>query len=228
MENLKELSSAIFEQKYRPLYAPLKVLCEQAAEREMPGRVLTVRAGLIVGPYDYKDEITYWVHRTSQGGEVLAPGRPNRPVQLIDARDLAQWIIRMLETRQTGAYNATGPDYVLTMQQFLKECIMASASSAHMVWVSNQFLIDRAVMAGIELPIWHQDDAKITSLASFNCGKAVAAGLTFRPLVNTIRDTLAWHATRTPEELNRLGLQPARESQLLYAWHNENSSHQLT
>jgi len=111
-------------------YGPLKSLCEQAAEKELPGRVLTVRPGLIVGAYDYTDRMSYWVRRVSEGGEVLAPGRPDRPVQFIDAKDLARWIIRMVETNVIGIFNAVGPDTTLTMNEFLEACIKGSQSNA--------------------------------------------------------------------------------------------------
>src|SRR5579863_2076845 len=103
-------------------YGPLKALCEQAAERAMPGRVLVVRPGLIVGPNDVTDRFTYFPYRVAQGGEMLAPGEPEQQTQFIDVRDLAEWIVRMVEAGKTGTYNATGPDYALTMEQFLAEC----------------------------------------------------------------------------------------------------------
>ncbi|HEX6650735.1 MAG TPA: NAD-dependent epimerase/dehydratase family protein, partial [Pyrinomonadaceae bacterium] len=90
---------------YGKLYGGLKAMCEQTAEDVMPNRVLSIRPGLIVGPYDYTDRFTYWVVRVARGGEVLAPGRPDRFIQFIDVRDLAEWIVRMIEGRETGAYN---------------------------------------------------------------------------------------------------------------------------
>src|SRR5574337_1126119 len=103
-------------------YGPLKALCEQAAERVMPGRVLIIRPGLIVGSHDPTDRFAYWPQRVAQGGEVLAPGHPNRAIQMIDVRDLAEWIVQMVETGRSGVYNATGPDYALTMGQLLEAC----------------------------------------------------------------------------------------------------------
>lgn len=203
--------------KYRALYGPLKVLCERAVEQFMPGRALIVRAGLIVGPYEYRDGVTYWISRAAHGGEMLAPGRPGRPVQFIDARDLALWIIRMMETRRMGTFNATGPEHALTMQQFLRECIETCASDARPVWVSNRFLIDSGVD---DLPMWHPEEEKRIGLASVNCDRALAAGLTFRPLGETLLDTYNWDCSR-PTQTARRGLQPAQESQLLEAWRNQ-------
>ena len=105
----------------------------------MPGRILNVRPGLIVGPFDYSDRFTYWPTRVAAGGEVLAPGNPNAQVQFIDVRDLAEWIVRMAEARQSGTYNATGPDYILTFQTFLEECRSVSGSDAHFSWITDRF-----------------------------------------------------------------------------------------
>lgn len=224
LSKIKTLSPAGAD-KLRALYGPLKVLCERAAEEAMPGRVLVVRPGLIVGPWDYHESFTSWVRRIAKGGEVLAPGRPNRPVQLIDARDLAEWIIRMIEARQTGDYNATGPDHGLTLQQLLKECAVSCGSDAKLVWVDDQFLIDASATRN-ELPIWHPDP-RTYGLASVNCGKAIASGLTFRPLAETIRDTLEWDNSRPANLKQPLGIRPDRESQLLQAWHYQSLGYQL-
>src|SRR5829696_3608363 len=122
------------------LYGGLKALCEQAAEAVMPGRVLTIRPGLIVGPYDYTDRFTYWVVRVARGGEVLAPGRPDRFIRFIDARDLAEWTLRMVEQRAAGVYNANGPGSSLTMQRLLDECRQVTGSDATFTWASEEFL----------------------------------------------------------------------------------------
>jgi 2'-hydroxyisoflavone reductase len=218
LSKIKNLTPALTE-KLRPLYGPLKTLCEQVAEDALPGRVLTVRPGLVVGPWDYHESFTTWVRRIAKGGEVLAPGRPGRPVQLIDARDLAEWIIRMVQVRQTADYNATGPDYSLTLQQLLKDCVASCGSDASLVWVDDQFLID-ANATRTELPIWHHNP-RTHGLAAVNCGKALASGLTFRPLSDTIQDTLAWDNARPPNLKRHLGLHLDRELQLLQAWHHQ-------
>ncbi len=196
-------------------YGPLKALCEQAAEQAMPGRVLTVRPGLIVGPHDPTDRFTYWPHRVARGGEVLAPGRPGRVVQFIDARDLAAWILRMAEGRQTGVYNATGPDYPLTMAQVLEECQRQSGSDARFVWLDEQRLLDAGAGPWIELPLWIPETDEHRGFAAINCQKAFAVGLTFRPLAETVRDTLAWDATRPPDLERRAGLKSEREAHFL-------------
>jgi 2'-hydroxyisoflavone reductase len=224
LSRIKVLNPLLAE-KLRALYGHLKVLCERTVEDVMPGRVLNIRPGLIVGPYDYHESFTYWVHRVAQGGEVLAPGRAGQAVQLIDARDLAGWIIQRVEARRTANYNATGPNYALTMQHLLQECINTCGSNACLAWVSSQFLIE-ASATKTELPLWHPE-ARVNGLAFVNCGKAIAAGLAFRPLGDTARDTLAWDVTRPQNVKRRVGLPPERESQLLQAWHCQALASQL-
>jgi 2'-hydroxyisoflavone reductase len=199
-------------------YGPLKALCEQAAEQAMPGRVLVIRPGLIVGPHDPTDRFTYWPHRVAQGGEVLAPGRPEHGVQFIDARDLAEWNIRMVEAKQTGVYNATGPDYVLTMGQVLDTCKAESGSDARFTWVDEQCLLDAGASPWMEVPLWiPESDTDSGGFDKINCTKAFAAGLTFRPLAVTVRDTLAWDATRPADVERRAGMKPEREAHYLQA-----------
>ncbi len=199
-------------------YGPLKALCERAAEAAMPGRVLTVRPGLIVGPYDPTDRFTYWPVRVARGGDVLAPGRPDRVIQIIDARDLAEWTIRMVESEATGVFNATGPDHELTFGRMLDDCTTVSGSDARPVWVSERFLTEHGVTPWTELPLWVPDTEEYTGFAAINVSKAVAAGLSFRPLAATIRDTLAWDAARPADTERRNGLDPEREAELLAAW----------
>jgi 2'-hydroxyisoflavone reductase len=211
------LADATVEEVTGETYGPLKALCEQAVERAMPGRALHIRPGLIAGPFDPSDRFTYWPHRVAQGGEVLAPGRPERLVQFIDARDLAGWIIHLVEAGQTGIYNATGPDYELTMQRLLDECQSVSGSDARFVWVSDEFLLEAGVVAWTEVPLW-APEARAPGLAAADCTKAIASGLLFRPLAVTIRDTLAWDAARPATVERRAGLKPERERQVLEAW----------
>ncbi|HYE14573.1 MAG TPA: NAD-dependent epimerase/dehydratase family protein, partial [Pyrinomonadaceae bacterium] len=118
-------------------YGPLKALSERAAERSMPGRTLVIRPGLIVGPHDPTVRFSYWTARVARGGEVLAPGRPGKQVQFIDARDLSDWIVRVAEERRTGVFNATGPERKLTMGEFLEECRAVSGSDASFTWVGE-------------------------------------------------------------------------------------------
>ena len=211
-------------------YGPLKALCEKTVEEVMPGRALNIRPGLIVGPHDPTGRFTYWPMRVARGGEVLAPGRPERPVQFIDARDLAEWIIRLAEAGESGVFNATGPDYTLTMKDLLEECRAVSGSDASFTWVSEKFLAEAKVGEWMEMPLWISEEASpdARGFMSVNCSKAIAHGLTFRPLADTVRATLDWANSLSeapaPDTsyLNprpEAGMKPERESQVLKDWH---------
>lgn len=206
-------------------YGPLKALCEQAVEQSLPDHALIIRPGLIVGPYDPTDRFTYWPHRVAQGGEVLAPARPDYLVQIIDARDLASWILTMVEAHQTGVYNATGPAHPLTLGNVLDTCRTVSGSDAHTTWVAEQFLLDQHVEPWMQLPLWvPESDPANAGFSAINCHRAIAAGLTFRPLAGTVRDTLAWDATRPPDHEWRAGITREREAELLQAWHAQHAT----
>ena len=206
---------------YGALYGGLKALSEQAAEEAMPNRVLIVRPGLIVGPYDYTDRFTYWVARVARGGEVLAPGRPERFVQFIDARDLAEWIVSMAERKEAGIFNTNFKPGQLTMQSVLEECKLASESDASFTWASEDFLLRENVSAWSAMPLWLPEEAAphLKGFMFINCDKAIAAGLRFSPLSESIRDTLTWYqATRSNEEL-KAGIASDKEQALLRKWH---------
>lgn len=190
-------------------YGPLKALCEQAVEEVLPGRALIVRPGYIVGPDDHTDRFTYWPHRVARGGEMLAPGDSEAPVQFIDVRDLSEWIVRMVEARATGSYNATGPAYRLEMGRLLAECKQLTGSDTHFIWADEDFLQAHQV----DLPIW--TPASEIGGAAVNCQRAIDAGLIFRPLSETIRATLAWDLSRPADYTLSAGLTPEQEAELL-------------
>ena len=206
---------------YGALYGGLKALSEQAAEEVMPNRVLIIRPGLIVGPYDYTDRFTYWVARVARGGEVLAPGRPERFVQFIDARDLAEWIVTMAEQKTTGIYNANHAPEELTMQSVLEECKAVSDSDASFTWASEDFLLRENVSAWSAMPLWLPEEAAphLKGFMFINCEKAIAAGLRFRPLSETIRDTLTWYQTAHSDQELKAGIDSDKEQALLRKWH---------
>jgi 2'-hydroxyisoflavone reductase len=202
-------------------YGPLKVLCEQAVEQVMPGRALIIRPGLIVGPHDPTDRFTYWPHRVALGGEVLAPGRPGRAVQFIDVRDLAEWTLDSIAAGRAGIYNANGPEQPLSMESLLEACRSVSGSAARFTWVPEQFLLDHQVGPWMELPLWvPESDPDNAGFFAFSSQKAIDAGLHFRPVAETARDTLAWDATRPADQPWRAGLDPQREQNLLAEWHS--------
>ena len=202
---------------YGRLYGGLKALCEQAAQEVMPGRVLILRPGLIVGPYDYSDRFTYWVVRVASGGEVLAPGRPERFIQFIDVRDLAEWTIDQIERSAVGAYNTHGQPNTLTMQGLLDECKNVSQSDAKFTWAGEEFLLEQKVASWSEMPLWLPEDAAphLKGFMFVSPRKAIAEGLMFRPVGDTIRDTLVWYQTHQPNEPLKAGLNSDKERALL-------------
>src|SRR5215216_1419799 len=215
---VQELPDPTVEEVTGETYGGLKALCERAAEEMMPGRVLNVRPGLISGPHDPTDRFTYWPRRIAAGGEVLAPDHKDRRVQYIDVRDLAAWIVKKSAEHRTGTYNATGPDYELRMGRLLEECETASAAGAELVWVSEDFLVENGVEPFTELPLWVPRD--YAAILAIDCGKAIEAGLTFRPLAETIEDVLDWDRAGMAGRGPAASLRPQREQELLSAWHS--------
>jgi 2'-hydroxyisoflavone reductase len=203
-------------------YGPLKALCEAAVENALPGRSVTIRPGLIVGPDDPTDRFTYWPHRVAQGGEVLAPGKPDSLTQFIDVRDLAEWTIRLLEQGKVGVYNATGPDYPLTFGELLEVSREVSGSDAGLTWVEESFLEAENVQPWSELPLWIPESQDMPGFSRVDITKAITDGLSFRPLADTVRDTLAWDSQRAEEDTWKNTLKQERETELLKNWHSSN------
>ncbi len=204
-------------------YGALKALSERAAEAAMPGRVLHVRAGLIVGPFDVTGRFAYWVRRAADGGEILAPGAPDRPVQFVHARDLADWIVAMAEAGAAGVFNATGPATTLTMAQLLDAC-RVPGRDVRCTWVDDDFLEAHDVAPFTEMPLWLPPEA--AGLLKLDVSKALAAGLRFRPIVDTVADVAGALVSpvEPPARLasgapTRAGMVPERERALLAAWH---------
>ena len=192
-------------------YGALKALCEEAVESAFPGRSTRVRAGLIVGPYDPTGRFTYWPHRIARGGDVLVPGPAWRPVQIVDVRDLAAWIVRSAEERHTGPFNATGPT---TMGAVVDAARRVTGSTSRAVEVDDAFLAGEEVGEWMELPLWvdtRNDEWR--HFLEVDTSRAVEAGMTFRPLDETVAATLE-HA----ELVDGVGLTPEREAELLAAW----------
>jgi 2'-hydroxyisoflavone reductase len=215
----KETLEAMRASGYKT-YGPLKALSEKEAEKWFPGKVLIIRPGLIVGPGDETDRFTYWPVRIERGGEVLAPGAPTDPVQFIDARDLAEWTIRMVESRETGTYNATGPAKPLGIGDMLGKIKAALSANANFTWANAEFLKEQKVQAWSDMPVWAGDEL---GLARTKIGGALTKGLTFRPLADTARDTLAWFKSQSQDRQSHLkaGLAPEREAEVLAAWHKQ-------
>lgn len=203
-------------------YGALKALSEKAAEASMPGRVATVRPGLIVGPGDPTDRFSYWPVRVARGGEVLAPGDGEDPVQFIDVRDLAAFILGLVERREVGTFNATGPAEALSMKAMLEACKTANGGDARFTWVDSDWLVEQQkVMPWSHMPVWVPRSGEDKGVGRVSIARALKLGLTFRPTVDTARDTLAWFKTLPPERQAKLraGIPPEREAEVLAAWH---------
>jgi 2'-hydroxyisoflavone reductase len=199
-------------------YGPLKARCEAAAAAAMPGRVCTIRPGLIVGPGDTSDRFTWWPVRIDRGGEVLAPGDRDGHVQFLDVRDLAAWMLHCLEQNVTGVHNATGFAGRTSMQEVLGACKCATSTPVELVWASEEFLAAEKVQPYMQMPLWIPRDGR----SVVDCKKAIAAGLRFRPIADTVRDTLQWaKAERGDKPFGRTGLPAERERELIAKWRKE-------
>jgi 2'-hydroxyisoflavone reductase len=205
---------------YGEMYGGLKALCEQTVEKVFPARALIVRPGVVVGPHDYSDRFTYWVVRISSGGEVLAPGRADRHVQFIDARDLGEWTVSMIERKETGIYNATGSPQTVTMRNLLEVCREVTGAHASFTWVSEDFLMKEGVTPWSKMPLWiPEEDERLRGYMLINCDKAIRAGLRWRALNDTIKDTFTWYKTSFGNEPLKAGIDSATEEALLRKWH---------
>jgi 2'-hydroxyisoflavone reductase len=202
-------------------YGGLKRACEEAAEKAMPGRVANVRPGYIVGPEDRSDRFTYWPVRYAKGGEMLAPGAPTDPLQIIDVRDLAEWLVHLVETNTVGIFNAVGPQKPWNMGALFDACKKATGQKGtKLVWVPGDFLEKQGENGDGDIPIWAPYMGKYKGMHLYSNAKAVKAGLRFRNPATTVKDTLAWFNAQPAERRAKLraGLSPERERALLDAW----------
>ncbi len=201
-------------------YGPLKAACERAAEAAMPGKVTVVRPGLIVGPGDGTDRFTYWPVRLAAGGDTIAPGAPADSVQLVDVRDLAAWTIVAAEERHLGIYNVVGPKETLGVGELLTRTNAALGGHARLEWIEAKFLAEHKVEAWSDMPVWVDPTSDDAGVSRVSCRKAIARGLTFRPLEATVKDTMTWFATLPAERRNKLraGISREREAEVLAAW----------
>ncbi len=203
------------------LYGPLKVACEQEAERAAPGRTLILRPGIVAGPHDPTNRFAWWVERVARGGRLLAPGAPDAPVQLIDGRDLAQFAAALAESGTTGVFNVCGDP--ATFADLLAACREGTDGDATPVWVSDELLLAAGVEPFDELPLWLPDTPEHRAFFTFSNARARAAGLRPRPLAETARATWEWlravRAGELPAPVRAgfvaRGLAPEREAELL-------------
>ena len=199
------------------LYGPLKALSEAEAHKQFGKNVTIVRPGYIVGPRDDTDRFTYWPHRIARGGEVLVPGDGNDPVQIIDGRDLGEWMIRLAEAKAYGVFNAVGPDYDLGTDAMIYGCQAVTANGVQLTHVSSKFIDEQKV----DLPIWvSRESGPYAGYGSVSNARALAAGMTLRPLATTVADLLEWfHALPAERQAKpRAGITREQEAELLKAW----------
>lgn len=199
-------------------YGPLKALCEQAAEKAMPGRCTVIRPGFIVGPGDWTGRFNYWPLRMRDGGEVLAPGNAADPVQIIDVRDLAEWMVHCVESKITGTYNACGPKERLTWGKCLMSCQRVTKSDASLTWVDSAWLQENA--PGDNFPIWAPSTGDTAGFHTWSNARATANGLKFRSVDATVTGLLDWYKDLTPEQQKKFvaGISRDREAELLKLW----------
>ena len=195
-------------------YGALKALCEDAVRGRFPDAFVP-RPGLIVGPFDPTGRFTYWPTRIATGGDVLAPAPPDAASQVIDARDLAAWIVAAVERGVGGTFNAVGASQ--TLGAVLQTCIDVTGSNAELVWVDPAFLLEHEVEPWLELPLWLPDPA-YAGMARISPERAVGKGLTVRPLADTVRDTLTWALGSDAPSDPPAGLAPDKERRILAAW----------
>ena len=203
-------------------FGPLKVLCERAVQAARPGRNAVVRPGLIVGPRDKSDRFTYWVARVDRGGEVLCPGKPDEGVMIIDGRDLAEFVVRLAERATAGIFNAIGPERKLTMLEILESAKRASGpqNDARFTWVSQEFLEANEMFPWGVIPLWAPSNGALAGFHHRSIAAALRAGIAFRPIDVTVKDTLEWYRS-WPEDRRknlRRGIKPEREAELLAKW----------
>jgi 2'-hydroxyisoflavone reductase len=201
-------------------YGGLKALCEQAAEKAVPGRTTIVRPGYIVGPDDPTGRFTYWPVRFDKGGEVAVPGAPTDPLQIIDVRDLAEWLVHLVENQTIGKFNATGPEKMLSWGSVITACQNATKTPSTITWIAGEFV---AQQKDVDFPIWAPYSGDTKGFHTWKNARAMKAGLRFRPMEKTVQDTLTWYQGQLKEEKGRvkLAFTAEQETAMLTAWKNE-------
>ena len=202
-------------------YGALKALSEQAAEAAMPGRVANIRPGLIIGPGDMTGRFTHWPTRFAEGGDVLCPGDGSTPVQFIDGRDLGDWIVHLIEKNIVGTMNALGPEKAITMKEVITEVNAAAGNKGNPVWVDWKFLEKNEVQPWSEMPMWAPNEGDEIGFGTSSNARALKAGIRFRPVGDTAKDTLAWLDTLPPDQRAKVrssGIKREKEDKVLADW----------
>ncbi|GLH69607.1 hypothetical protein GETHPA_11400 [Geothrix rubra] len=199
-------------------YGALKALCEQAAEKAMPGRATIIRPGYIVGPDDASGRFAYWPVRFDRGGEVAVPGAPDDPIEVIDVRDLGEWLVRLVEQGTVGTFNACGPEKRMGWGRVVEACAAASGHKGKALWIPEPFI---SRQKDLEFPIWAPYAGDTKGFHTWSNARALKAGLRFRPVEETVKDTLAWYKGQEKVEKGRTrlaGPSAEQEARLIAAW----------
>ena len=223
-----KLANAEIEEITGETYGPMKALCEQYSAEAFKGRISIVRPGYIVGPLDSSDRFTYWPVRASKGGEMLAPGTPRDPVQIIDVRDLTEWMMKLVAKRTTGYFNAVSPPGAFTMGDLIRASVHESPQSGTRVtWVPENFLANHWKEEELDLPPWSPMKGNEAGASLTSVTPARRTGLRSRPMEETVHDTLEWFHSLPPDRQAKLhaGLDAQREADTLRAWHQRSSGH---
>jgi 2'-hydroxyisoflavone reductase len=204
-------------------FGPNKAQAERVTLAAFPETGIVVRPGLIVGPGDRSGRFTYWPVRIDRGGEVVAPGDGTDLAQIVDVRDLGQFMVHLVEQGANGTYNATGPEAPMTMAEMLYGIRAITTTPVTITWVDEDVLREFEVGGWMEMPVWVYSDPAMAGFSAYDCSKAIAAGLAFRPLADTARATLDWwKGLPEDQQAMRTGLDPEKEARILEAWHARN------
>lgn len=214
-DEVAKLEDENIEEVTGETYGALKALCEKTVQEILGIDSLIIRPGLIVGPHDPTDRFTYWIKRVAQGGEILAPDSANALTQIIDVRDLADFILTLIENDVSGVFNATGPETPLSFGLLLDTCKLISGSDAKFKWASLDFITQNNIAPWSDLPAWIPDTVEDAGFSRVDISKAINAGLKFSALENTVRDTLAWINELPNDYEMKAGLSKEREKELL-------------
>ena len=213
---LKPIINQATEEVTGETYGPFKVACEDEVVSAFGNRSTIVRPGLVVGPHDTTDRFTYWPLRMHEGGDVLVPDVKEQPCQFIDARDLGEWCLKLIEESVTGIFNAVGPPVPYRLEDVLTACAIGTYSN--LIWASPEFLNAHDVQPWRDLPFVLGFDRSGYGMTQMNVSKAVAAGLRFRPLAETVQDTLQWSLSLPSDRTWKVGLPRAKEAEVIREW----------
>jgi 2'-hydroxyisoflavone reductase len=218
--DLLQLENEADETLTNETYGALKTHCEERVLKHFPSNSLIIRPGLIVGPHDYTDRFTYWPVRVKRGGQVIIPDHTDYPIQFIDVRDLADLALRLVESKVTGIFNATGPENEFTFKQLLDACLPFAEKNVEFIGLPEEFLEESLNENGTYLPM-SEAKGEWAGIEQVNCSKAIGHGLAFRDVKETVKNTLEWFGTLPENYEMKTGLKPEIEKKIIEKWKNK-------